>query len=148
MGEELWLLDPYPHPRNNAVSPSPPPSSDEAAIANKEIKEDEGGESEGASSSSSTPAISDGASGVDEQAPEEPPSQASDKDKSPNDPAYGGSNLKSLVIELDHGVVGVASAGPDFYVVALADSSVEHGALAGRLRSLGSHVREALSLLE
>ncbi len=45
-------------------------------------------------------------------------------------------------------MVGVASAGPDFYVIALADSSVHHGVLAGRLRSLGSHVREAFSQLD
>mmetsp|Transcript_20788 Transcript_20788/g.45090 ORF Transcript_20788/g.45090 Transcript_20788/m.45090 type:complete len:217 (-) Transcript_20788:162-812(-) len=66
------------------------------------------------------------------------------KDKGPD----SGTNLKSLVIELDYGVVGVASAGPDFYVIALADATVQHGALAGRLRLLGSHVREALSQLD
>ncbi len=48
----------------------------------------------------------------------------------------------------DQGVVGVASAGPDFYVIALADSTVQQGALAGRLRSLGSHLKEALSQLD
>ena len=48
----------------------------------------------------------------------------------------------------EQGVVGVASAGPDFYVIALADSTVQHGALTGRLQSLGSHVREALSQLD
>mmetsp|Transcript_40711 Transcript_40711/g.85533 ORF Transcript_40711/g.85533 Transcript_40711/m.85533 type:complete len:230 (-) Transcript_40711:98-787(-) len=69
----------------------------------------------------------------------------SGKDKGNPD---SGTNLKSLVIELDYGVVGVASAGPDFYVIALADSTVQHGALTGRLRSLGSHVREALSQLD
>ena len=46
------------------------------------------------------------------------------------------------------GVVGVASAGPDFYVIALADSSVQHGALVGRLRTLSSHVKESLSQLD
>ena len=45
------------------------------------------------------------------------------------------------------GVVGVASAG-DFYVIALADSSVQHGAIAGRLRALGSHLGESLSQLD
>lgn len=42
----------------------------------------------------------------------------------------------------------MASAGPDFYVIALADTTVQHGALAGRLRVLGSHVRDALSQLD
>jgi hypothetical protein len=42
----------------------------------------------------------------------------------------------------------VASVGPDFYVIALADSSVQHGALVGRLRTLGSHVNESLSQLD
>ncbi len=55
---------------------------------------------------------------------------------------------KTNCYSLAQGVVGVASAGPDFYVIALADSTVKHGALAGRLRSLGSHVREALSQLD
>jgi hypothetical protein len=45
------------------------------------------------------------------------------------------------------GVVGVASAGPGFYVIALADPTVQHGALVGRLQTLGSHVSEALSQL-
>ena len=45
------------------------------------------------------------------------------------------------------GVVGVASAG-DFYVIALADSSVQHGAIAGRLRALGLHLGESLSQLD
>ena len=51
-------------------------------------------------------------------------------------------------IDIQKGVVGVASAGPDFYVIALADSSVQHGALVGRLRTLGSHVKESLSQLD
>jgi len=44
--------------------------------------------------------------------------------------------------------VGVASAGPDFYIIVLADLTMEHGALVGRLRSLGAHVGEALSHLD
>jgi hypothetical protein len=46
------------------------------------------------------------------------------------------------------GFVGVASAGSGYYVIALADPNVQQGALAGRLRSLGSHVREAFSQLD
>ena len=42
----------------------------------------------------------------------------------------------------------MASAGPDFYVIALADLPVQYGALTGRLQSLGSHVREALLQLD
>lgn len=44
--------------------------------------------------------------------------------------------------------MGVASAGPDFYIVVLADLTIEHGSLVGRLRSLGAHVGEALSQLD
>lgn len=44
--------------------------------------------------------------------------------------------------------MGVASAGPDFYVIALADASVQHGSLSGRLRSLGAYVRDSLSQLD
>ncbi|KAL3781165.1 hypothetical protein HJC23_008067 [Cyclotella cryptica] len=58
-----------------------------------------------------------------------------------------GGNMKSLVIELEYGVVAVASAGPGYYVIALADLTVQQGALTGRLKSLGSQVREALSQL-
>ena len=57
-------------------------------------------------------------------------------------------HLHQLQCMIAQGVVGVASAGPNFYVIALADSNVQHGALAGRLRTLGSHVGEALSQLD
>ena len=67
--------------------------------------------------------------------------------KDGKDKAGQGSNLKSLIIEMEYGVVGVASAD-QFYVIALADTSVQHGTLTGRLRSLGSHVGEALSQLD
>ena len=67
--------------------------------------------------------------------------------KDGKDKAGQGSNLKSLIIEMEYGVVGVASAD-QFYVIALADTTVQHGTLTGRLRSLGSHVGEALSQLD
>ena len=67
--------------------------------------------------------------------------------KDGKDKAGQGSNLKSLIIEMEYGVVGVAS-GDQFYVIALADTTVQHGTLTGRLRSLGSHVGEALSQLD
>lgn len=80
--------------------------------------------------------------------------------KDGKDKAGQGSNLKSLIIEMEYGVVGVASVWPtstachgkrttdQFYVIALADTTVQHGTLTGRLRSLGSHVGEALSQLD
>ena len=34
-----------------------------------------------------------------------------------------------IILVAKQGVVGVASAGPDFYVIALANPSVQHGAL-------------------
>ena len=67
--------------------------------------------------------------------------------KDGKDKAGQGSNLKSLIIEMEYGVVGVASAD-QFYVIALAGTTVQHGTLTGMLRSLGSHVGEALSQLD
>uniref|UniRef100_A0A7R9Z5Z8 Roadblock/LAMTOR2 domain-containing protein n=1 Tax=Pseudictyota dubia TaxID=2749911 RepID=A0A7R9Z5Z8_9STRA len=57
------------------------------------------------------------------------------------------SSLKCLIIELDLGLVGVASAGSDCHVVALAEPKVEHGMLKARLTVLATHVQEALSHL-
>uniref|UniRef100_A0A7S2EBN6 Roadblock/LAMTOR2 domain-containing protein n=1 Tax=Trieres chinensis TaxID=1514140 RepID=A0A7S2EBN6_TRICV len=57
------------------------------------------------------------------------------------------SSLKCLIVELDMGLVGVASAGSDCYVVALAEPKVEHGMLKARLTVLAAHVQEALSQL-
>lgn len=68
--------------------------------------------------------------------------------KDGKDKAGQGSNLKSLIIEMEYGVVGVANSADQFYVIALADTTVQHGTLTGRLRSLGSHVGEALSQLD
>jgi len=48
-----------------------------------------------------------------------------------------------LIIELDKGLVGIASASSNNYVVALANQNVNHGMLKGRLIALADHVREA-----
>lgn len=121
MGDELQLLDPqYDSQRQSAGKGDGQSRQDRDGVSN-------GGGFGGGSSS----LLQTGSGG-----------------KNGKDKHDSGTNLKSLVIELDYGVVGVASAGPDFYVIALADSTVQHGALTGRLQSLGSHVREALSQLD
>ena len=147
MGEELLLLDPqYDSQRQSAGKGDGQSRQDRDGLSS-------GGGVGGGSSS----LLQTGAGG-----------------KNGKDKHDSGTNLKSLVIELDYvseigfstmflsqglpecifvetnkqGIVGVASAGPDFYVIALADSTVQQGALTGRLQSLGSHVREALSQLD
>ena len=148
MGDELQLLDPqYDSQRQSAGKGDGQSRQDRDGVSN--------GGGVGGGSSSLLQTGSGGKNGKDKH--------------------DSGMNLKSLVIELDYvseigfstmflfhnglnecvfvetneqGVVGVASAGPDFYVIALADSTVQHGALTGRLQSLGSHVREALSQLD
>ncbi|KAL7542639.1 hypothetical protein ACHAXR_011969 [Thalassiosira sp. AJA248-18] len=134
MGEELLLLDPqYDSQRQSNVS-------------GVDGQKDGGGQVEGGLQQQQN---QDGSSnGIEREGNGGSPSlqQAGVGEKNGKD--NSGTNLKSLVIELDYGIVGVASAGPDFYVIALADATVQHGALAGRLRSLGSHVGEALSQLD
>mmetsp|Transcript_21079 Transcript_21079/g.61282 ORF Transcript_21079/g.61282 Transcript_21079/m.61282 type:complete len:181 (-) Transcript_21079:409-951(-) len=61
--------------------------------------------------------------------------------------AKSSSSLKCLIVELDLGLVGVASAGSDCYVVALAEPKMEHGILKARLTVIAAHVQEALSQL-
>ena len=56
-------------------------------------------------------------------------------------------NRTTCQSQYEQGIVGVASTGPGYYVIALADTTVQQGALTGRLQSLGSHVREAVSQL-
>ena len=52
-----------------------------------------------------------------------------------------------MFLLLAKGLVGVASAGSDCYVVALAEPKVEHGMLKARLTVLAAYVQEALSQL-
>jgi len=122
LGEELQLLD----PENNNRHDKAAMMEDDEDIQKRELGGGGGGGSSGEES---------GKDGV---------GKGSGKEKSLD----SGVNMKSLVIELEHGFVGVASAGQGYYVIALADTTVQQGALAGRLRSTGSHVREALSQLD
>ena len=48
---------------------------------------------------------------------------------------------------LNKGLVGIASATSDTYVVALAESDMHQGMLKGRLTTLADHVREAFAQL-
>ena len=125
LGDELLLLDPlYDLQRSNVGNDG-----------SKDIRPEEGIQSQ-----------QDGISRDDSKAHAES-SIGSQPGKDGKEKNGQGSNLKSLIIEMEYGVVGVASAG-QFYVIALADATVQHGTLTGRLRSLGSHVGEALSLLD
>lgn len=56
--------------------------------------------------------------------------------------------LHCLIVELDLGLVGIASATSGTYVVALAESTAHQGMLKGRLVALADHVREAFSQLD
>jgi len=55
--------------------------------------------------------------------------------------------LHCLIIELDAGLVGIASATSGTYVVALAESTAHQGMLKGRLTALADHVRDSFSQL-
>ncbi|KAL9181093.1 hypothetical protein ACHAXT_009898 [Thalassiosira profunda] len=131
MGEELLLLDPQ-------------YDSQRRASGGNGGGAEEGGSNEGAQQSEGG-AVGEGEGEMGDEGGASVGAGDKEGKKGGSD---AGTNLKSLVIELDHGNVGVASAGPGFYVIALADSEVQHGALSGRLRSLGAHVGEALSQLD
>jgi hypothetical protein len=55
--------------------------------------------------------------------------------------------MNVLIYIAMQGVVGVSSAGPDCYVIALADPKVPQGMLKARLNVLSSYVEESMSLL-
>mmetsp|Transcript_45662 Transcript_45662/g.55404 ORF Transcript_45662/g.55404 Transcript_45662/m.55404 type:complete len:157 (+) Transcript_45662:156-626(+) len=59
----------------------------------------------------------------------------------------GGVTLCCLVLEMDKGIVGVANAGSDCYVVVVAESDVKYGLLKARVTALAEYVREAFSKL-
>ena len=127
LGDELLLLDPlYDSQRSN--------------ISNDDGSKDRSGSVDGMQSQQ------DGTS-RDIRKQHSEASTVNSQGKDGKDKTGQGSNLKSLIIEMEYGVVGVASAD-QFYVIALADTTVQHGTLTGRLRSLGSHVGEALSQLD
>lgn len=55
-----------------------------------------------------------------------------------------GNTLRCMIVEMDGGTIGVSSAGAsDCYVVAMADTDVEHGLLRARLTALSDHCAEA-----
>ncbi|KAL7546359.1 hypothetical protein ACHAWF_009698 [Thalassiosira exigua] len=140
MGEELLLLDPeYDSQRQ---------SNGSGVGGSKEGGDGVGGGLQTQQRQDSATGVEQDGEGVGGGTSAMDQSESRGKDGKDKANFESGTNLKSIVIELDYGVVGVASAGPDFYVIALADSGVQHGALTGRLRSLGDHVREALSQLD
>lgn len=56
--------------------------------------------------------------------------------------------IKCMIVEMDGGTIGVSSAGAsDCYVVALADTDVEHGLLRARLTALSDHCAEAFMIM-
>mmetsp|Transcript_16083 Transcript_16083/g.29149 ORF Transcript_16083/g.29149 Transcript_16083/m.29149 type:complete len:223 (-) Transcript_16083:258-926(-) len=139
MGEELLLLDPQ-YDSQRQLNGSGADGRKEGGGGEGGLRQQQEGSSGGVDR--------EGEMGVDRGSSALQQAEVGDKNGKDKVNLDSGTNLKSLVIELDCGVVGVASAGPDFYIIALADSAVQHGALTGRLRSLGSHVREALSQLD
>lgn len=56
--------------------------------------------------------------------------------------------LHCLMLELDQGIVGVAGATSNTYVVTLAEEEAHQGMIKGRLLALASHIREAFSQLD
>lgn len=125
LGDELLLLDPlYDSQRSNSINDG---SKDMRGSEGMQSQQDGTSRDDGKQLSESSGSSQQGKDGKEKNGQQ--------------------SNLKSLIIEMEYGVVGVASAD-QFYVIALADTTVQHGTLTGRLRSLGSHVGEALSQLD
>ena len=56
-------------------------------------------------------------------------------------------SFRCMIVELERGTVGVSAAGSVCYVVALADTAVEHGMLRARLIALADLVAESFSQL-
>lgn len=56
--------------------------------------------------------------------------------------------LNCLIVEMEKGLVGIAAATSNTYVVGLADSSAQHGFLKMKLTSLSAYVRDAFLPLE
>eukprot|EP00979_Chaetoceros_neogracilis_P002937 scaffold492_cov247-Chaetoceros_neogracile.AAC.10 len=56
--------------------------------------------------------------------------------------------LNCLIIEMERGLMGIATATSNTYVVALTDSTAQHGYLKMKLISLAGYVRDAFSPLD
>jgi hypothetical protein len=56
-------------------------------------------------------------------------------------------SLNCLITELEMGTVGVATASQNTYVIVIAEPTVNHGMLRGRLSALASHVGESFAQL-
>lgn len=56
--------------------------------------------------------------------------------------------LNCLIVEMEKGLIGIATATASTYVVALTDSTAQHGYLKMKLTSLANYVRDSFSPLE
>lgn len=56
--------------------------------------------------------------------------------------------LYCLILELDEGIIGIASATSNTFVVALAEEATHQGMMKGRLEALASYIGEAFGQLE
>jgi predicted regulator of Ras-like GTPase activity (Roadblock/LC7/MglB family) len=52
--------------------------------------------------------------------------------------------LQYVEMEMSHGTIGVASAGPECFVIALAEETVASGLLKSRVLACGAHVQDSL----
>ena len=51
--------------------------------------------------------------------------------------------LQYVEMEMSHGTIGVASAGPEFFIIALAEDTVASGLLKSRVLACAAHVQDS-----
>lgn len=133
LGNELQSLDPSSSAAVVAAPIPPPPSPATPGSASSSA-------GVGAGGGGDTPSSSMGDKQGGSHLPPQPPGQAAAGKR-------GAASLRCLIVELDMGLVGMSSVGPNCYIIALAEPTAEHGMINGRLAALSSHVQDALSQL-
>jgi len=131
LGTELNHLDPHRAAAAQQQQAPPPPPPPPAAASTSPPGIGSASASEAASPGSSSAAGSGTVAA----------SKGGENSKGPTN------GLRCMIVEMGGGTIGVSSAGSECYVVALADTTVEHGMLRARLTALSDHVAEAFSQL-
>ena len=127
LGTELNHLDPHRAAAQQQAPPPPPPPPAAASTSPPGI-------GSASTSEATSPGSAAGSAAV-------AASKGTENNKGPTN------GLRCMIVEMGGGTIGVSSAGSECYVVALADTTVEHGMLRARLTALSDHVAEAFSQL-
>jgi len=142
-GQELLLMNfhppPSPHHGSSNVPPPPP------FHARRPMR----GGGGGGSGKSTTLTSGNGNGDSSNVGGSDNPSSSSSSTPSPRD---HGSILSCLLLEMEMGLIGVASAGSDCLVIAIADQhnssiKVEHGLMKARLTAVAGYIQDTFSQL-